>query len=203
LWLFPKANKSQGIAQLEKVSYQAFYTRTEARYFLLQIYGIENMNEKAYEIAKYTSETFPDNPYFHRYYARSAFMNGNIDEASSLSKEILRRIDQHQVGYEGTSGRYASYILGYYALYAYRNQAEATKYFKQCMEFTKATDATDSGYYWASVLGLARISFQQQNYDQAVDYCKEVLDHAEKKSAQHTEAKKLLSEAKKARRKKR
>jgi hypothetical protein len=71
------------------------------------------------------------------------------------------------------------------------------------MEFSKSTDATDSGYYWASVLGLARISFQQQNYDLAVDYCKEVLDHAEKKSAQHTEAKKLLSESKKARRKKR
>ncbi|MEY3956593.1 MAG: hypothetical protein RLZ73_1048, partial [Bacteroidota bacterium] len=117
LWLFPKANKSQGIAQLEKVSYQAFYTRTEARYFLLQIYGIENMNEKAYGMAKYTSETFPDNPYFHRAYARSAYMSGNMEEASSLSKEILRRIDQHYVGYEATSGRYASYILGYYALY--------------------------------------------------------------------------------------
>jgi tetratricopeptide (TPR) repeat protein len=161
------------------------------------------MNEKAYGMAKYTYETFPDNPYFHRYYARSAFLNGNVEEASSLSKEILRRIDQHQVGYEGTSGRYASYILGYYSLYVYRNQADATKYFKQCMEFTKATDATDSGYYWASVLGLARISYQQENYDQAVDYCKEVLEHAEKKSAQYTEAKKLLSEAKKARRKKR
>jgi tetratricopeptide (TPR) repeat protein len=203
LWLFPKANKSQGIAQLEKVSYQAFYTRTEARYFLLQIYGIENMNEKAYGMAKYTSETFPDNPYFHRAYARSAYMNGNVEEATSLSKEILRRIDQHYVGYEATSGRYASYILGYYALYVYRNHADATNYFKQCMEFSKATDATDSGYYWASLLGLARISYQQQNYDQAVDYCKLVLENAEKKSPQHTEAKKLLSESKKARRKKR
>jgi hypothetical protein len=71
------------------------------------------------------------------------------------------------------------------------------------MEYTKATDATDSGYYWASLLGLARISNHQQNYDQAVDYCKEVLEHADKKSAQYTEAKKLLAEAKKARRKKR
>jgi hypothetical protein len=202
LWLFPKANKTQGIAQLEKVSYQAFYTRTEARYFLLQIYGIENMNEKAYGMAKYTSESFPENPYFHRYYARSAYMSGNMEEASSLSKEILRRVEQRQVGYEGTSGRYASYILGYYALYVHRNYAEAATYFKQCMEYTKATDATDSGYYWASLLGLARISNHQQNYDQAVDYCKEVLEHADKKSAQYTEAKKLLADAKKARRKK-
>jgi tetratricopeptide (TPR) repeat protein len=154
-------------------------------------------------MAKYTYETFPDNPYFHRAFARSAYMNGNMVEASSLSKEILRRIEQHQVGYEATSGRYASYILGYYALYVYRNQAEAMAYFKQCMAFSKETDATDSGYYWASVLGLARISFQQQHYDEAVDFCKEVLENAEKKSAQYTEAKKLLSESKKARRKKR
>ena len=202
LWLFPKADKSQGISQLEKVSYQAFYTRTEARYFLLQIYSIENMNEKAYGMAKYTSETFPDNPYFHRYYARAAFLSGNMEEATSLAKEILRRLDQHQVGYEATSGRYASYILGYYALYVYRNQSEAINYFKQCMAFSASTDAMDSGYYWASLLGLARISYQQQNYDQAVDYCKQVLEHAEKKSAQYTEAKKLLSESKKARRKK-
>lgn len=54
----------------------------------------------------------------------------------------------------------------------------------------------DSGYYWASVLGLARIAFQELNYDQAVDYCKEVLDKADRKSSQHTEAKKLLAEAK-------
>jgi len=64
LWLFPKANKLMGIQQLEKVSYQAFYTRTEARYFLLQIYGMENMSDKAYDMAKYTHENFPDNPFF-------------------------------------------------------------------------------------------------------------------------------------------
>jgi hypothetical protein len=68
------------------------------------------------------------------------------------------------------------------------------------MEFSKQTDALESGYYWASVLGLARIAFQETNYDLAVTYCKEVLDKADKKSAQHTEAKKLLSESKKARR---
>ncbi|MEY4273877.1 MAG: hypothetical protein RL638_825, partial [Bacteroidota bacterium] len=187
--------------QLEKVSYQAFYTRTEARYFLLQIYAMENMTDKSYDMAKYTHENFPDNPFFHRYHARAAFIQGRIDEAMEQSKEILNRIAQHQVGYEAVSGRYASYILGYYQLYVYKNRVDAKQYFKQCMEFSKQTDAMESGYYWASVLGLARIAFQENDYDQAVDYCKEVLDKAEKKSAQHTEAKKLLSEAKKARRK--
>jgi hypothetical protein len=201
LWLFPKANKLMGIQQLEKVSYQAFYTRTEARYFLLQIYGMENMSDKAYDLAKYTHENFPDNPYFHRSLARSAFMIGKLDQAMELSKDILLKIDQHQIGYEATSGRYASYILGYYYLYVFKNPIDAKKYFNECLSFSKQTDSMDSGYYWASVLGLARIAFQELNYDQAVDYCKEVLDKADRKSSQHTEAKKLLAEAKKARRK--
>jgi tetratricopeptide (TPR) repeat protein len=118
-----------------------------------------------------------------------------------LLKDILLKIGQHQIGYEATSGRYASYILGYYYLYVFKNPVDAKKYFNDCLSFSKQTDSMDSGYYWASVLGLARIAFQESNYDQAVDYCKEVLDKADRKSSQHTEAKKLLAEAKKARRK--
>jgi hypothetical protein len=78
---------------------------------------------------------------------------------------------------------------------------EAKSYFNQCLTFSKETGSLDSGYYWASVLGLARIAFQEGKYDETVDYCKEVMDKADRKSAQHTEAKKLLAEAKKARRK--
>ncbi|MFL0163263.1 tetratricopeptide repeat protein [Aquirufa salirivi] len=202
LWLFPKANKQQGIEQLEKVSYQAFYTRTEARYFLLQIYAMENMSEKSYELAKYTHQNYPDNPFFERYHARSAFMLGKLDEAMEVAKSILNKIDHHQVGYEGVSGRYASYILGYYQLYIFKNHTEAKIYFKKCMDFSIQTASLESGYYWASVLGLARIAYQEGDYDTAVEHCKEVMDKADKKTSQYTEAKKLLSEAKKARRKK-
>ena len=39
--------------------------------------------------SKYTHENFPDNPYFHRSLARSAFMVGKLDQAMELSKDIL------------------------------------------------------------------------------------------------------------------
>ncbi len=201
LWLFPKANKDQGVKQIEKAVYDAFYTRTEARYFLLQIYAMEGQSGKSYELAKYTHENYPDNPFFHRYHAREAYMQGKYDEASTLSKQILERIESHQPGYEAVSGRYASYILGYYQLYLFRNPIEAKPYFQQCIAFSNQTNSKESGYYWASLLGLARIAYQDKEFDQAVDYCKDVLEHANKKSPQHDEAKKLLSEAKKARRK--
>lgn len=201
LWLFPKANKKQGLSQLEKVSYQAFYTRTEARYFLLQIYAMEGESQKGYDLAKYTYEAFPDNPYFHRTYARAAFMLGHLEEATNAAQDILQRVDQKMIGYEATSGRYATYILGYYQCYVYKNLGAAKNYFNRCVQFAKETDADASAYYWASLLGLARIAKEEKAWDLAFQYCKQVMEHAEKKSAQYTEAKKLLAEARKARRK--
>ena len=46
LIFFQKGNKKLGIQQLEKVANNAFYTRVEARYFLLQIYSLENHTAK-------------------------------------------------------------------------------------------------------------------------------------------------------------
>jgi tetratricopeptide (TPR) repeat protein len=163
---------------------------------------MEGSTEKSYELAKYTHENFPDNPFFERYHARSAYMAGKLDEAIPICKSILSKIEQRQPGYEAVSGRYASYILGYYQLYIFKNLEEGKKYFNQCIEFSEQSGTKDSGYYWAALLGLARASFQESEFDKAVDLCKEVMEKAEKKSSQYTEAKKLLSEAKKARRKK-
>ncbi len=203
LWLFPKGDKSKGIQQLEKVSYNAFYTRTEARYFLLQIYGMENMNQKAFELSKYTHETYPDNPFFHRFHARCAFVSGHVKEAEEEAKSILKKIEEHYAGYEGVSGRYASFILAYYNYNYYHNIPEAKKYYQKAIDFAKLSNTTQSGYYWSSLIALGKIAAAEEDYDQAIEYYKQVLDDAERKSSQHTEAKKLLAEAKKARRKKR
>ncbi len=202
LWLFPKGDKPKGISQLEKVSYNAFYTRTEARYFLLQIYGLENMNEKALNLSKYTYETYPDNPFFQRFYARSAFVAGRVTEAKTIAKSILQKIDEHYPGYEGVSGRYAAYILGYYAMNYDRDNKEAKTYFQKTIDFAKQTGSTNSGYYWSSMIALGKIASQDQDYDTAIEYYKQVIDDSERKSSQREEAKKLLTEAKKARRKK-
>ena len=202
LWLFPKGDKPKGITQLEKVSYNAFYTRTEARYFLLQIYGIENMNDKALNLAKYTSESYPDNPFFQRFYARSAFVSGHVAEAKSLSKNILAKIDDRMPGYEGVSGRYAAYILAYYAYNYDKDIKTAKEYYQKTIDFAKNTNTTNSGYYWSSMLALGKIASQEQDYDKAIEYFKQVIDDTDRKAAQRDEAKKLLSEAKKARRNK-
>ena len=200
-WFFPNGDKALAIKQLEKVSFNAFYTRTEARYFLLQIYGMENQNDKAYDLAKYTYQNYPDNPFFHRYYARCSFVVGKLKEAEAESKIILDRIAAGQTGYEGVSGRYAAYILAYYAQNYYHDIPKAKDYYQKTLNFAKQSGTTKSGYYWSSLLALGKMATQENKLDEAGDYYKQCLDEADKSATQHDEAKKLLAENKKARRK--
>ena len=38
------------------------------------------------------AEQYPDNPFFERYYARSAFVKGKLSEADAICKNILAKI---------------------------------------------------------------------------------------------------------------
>lgn len=203
LLFFPKGNKQQGIRELEKTANSAFYTRVEARYFLLQIYSMENQYDKAYEMAKYMAEQYPDNPFFERYYARSAFVIGKIADAERLSKDILDKISRSQSGYEAVSGRTAAYIVAYINQHFYKNNALAKEYYQKSIDFAKQSNSTNAGYYWSSVLALGKIATQEKAYDQAQVYFSEVIDKAERKSSQYKEAKKSLDEGKKLRREER
>ena len=155
--LFKKGNKALGINQLEKVGNFAFYTRTEAQYFLLQIYGMENQHEKGYQLARYLHTTYPWNPYFHRMYARQAFITGRMQEAETSARQILERLANKQFGYEGASGRYASYILGYYSQFIGRDLASAKNYYQKTVEFARNNNAEESGYSVSALLNLGRI----------------------------------------------
>jgi hypothetical protein len=200
LMFFPKGNKDDGMKQLEKSSNNAFYTRTEARYFLLQIYSMENQHEKAYELAKYMNEQFPDNPFFDRYVARESFARGQLAEAEVASKRILTRIQAQQSGYEATSGRAAAYILAYLNDHFYHNATLAKQYYQQSIDFARQTNTLNAGYYWSSVLALGKIANTEKNYDLARQYFEEVMDNADRKSSQYQEAKKLVKEGKQSRR---
>lgn len=200
LVFFPKGNKQSGIKQLEKTANTAFYTRVEARYFLLQIYSMENQYDKAYDMAKYMAEQYPDNPFFERYYARSAFVQGRSAEAERISKSILAKVERSQSGYEGVSGRTAAYILAYINHINYRNLPEAKTYYQRAIDFARQTKSTNAGYYWSSVLGLGKIANEEKDYEQAQAYFREVMDKADRKSSQFKEAKKALDAGKKSRR---
>ncbi len=197
LWLFPKGDKQLGLKQLKEVSYNAFYTRTEAMVWLMRISNsYENNQPQAFQLAEYLNQTYPDNPYFHRFYARMLYSRGMYTELDKEGKAILARIDSGQVGYEATSGRYAAFYLG--QLYEGRRKPdEAKKYYLLAAKYAEEIGATDSGYYLFSLIALGEISEKQGDRAAAKKYFKEVKRLSGRKDEAYKDAKKRLKKLEK------
>lgn len=193
LALFPKGNKAQGLKQLTKVAYNAFYTRTEAQYHLMEIYRYyEKDRSKALHFARYLYRTFPDNPYFERSYASLAFTSGWFSELVPVSQSILNKIAAGKPGYEAVSGRYASYFLGYTYLYRYHDKEKAKKYLQQTVRFAEQTKSVGSGYYQSAMVKLARIARDEKKIRLAKLYYRKVRKYAKRRSKRYKEARAFL-----------
>ncbi len=186
---FPNGDRPTGLAQLREVSFNAFYTRVEAQYFLMRIYANEeNQPEKALPIAQYLHETFPNNAYFARSYARLCFTLGRLDDAAQLSQQILEKIAAGYPGYEAVSGRYAGFFLGYTHYFKDRDYQAAAEAFAQAVNYSRQVKAYDAGYFLHSLSYLARIADAQGRIGQAREYYAEVRKHADRKHVTHQEA---------------
>jgi hypothetical protein len=192
MWFFPKGDKELGLKQLREVSYNAFYTRTEAMVWLMRILNSYEGNQIiAHQLAEYLHQTYPDNPYFHRYYARMLYSTGNYVELEKVSKEIIQRIGSAQTGYEPTSGRYAAFFLG--QMYErQRNIPEAKKYYGLVVKYATEIDALESGYYLYSLISLGEISEKEGDKKTAKKYFEEVKKRSDRKDAAWKDAKKRL-----------
>lgn len=192
MWFFPKGDKALGLKQLKEVSYNAFYTRTEAMVWLMRILNsYENDQPQAWQISKYLHETYPDNPYFHRYYARVLYSMGRYSHCEPVSLEILARIDSGRVGYEATSGRYAAFFLG--QIYeSGKRLDDARYYYDRCVAFAEEIGATESGYYLYSLIALGEIAEKQGDKAAARRYFKDVKRKAGRKDEAFKDARRRL-----------
>lgn len=194
LMFFPNGDKEKGVKQLKEVANNAFYTRTEAQYFLMRILAFEeNRPYEALQIAEYLHESFPDNPYFHRYYARMLYTTGQYNKMETVSKDILAKIDSGMVGYESISGRYASFYLGQMNMNLKRYE-QASQYFERTVAFAKSDEAYDSGYLLYALLALGDIARLEDDKRLAKNYYKEVKKHAKRSHATHERARERLKE---------
>jgi len=194
--LFPKGNKQLGLQQLETVAENAFYTRVEAQYFLFRLYGsLENRPYDAFRISEYLHSKFPNNPYFHRSYARHLYTVGRWTESVRESLLILDRIEAKQTGYESNSGRYASF---YIAEYNFRvgNKAEAKKYYLKTIAYGEESESQESGYYLHSLIQLGKMETEAKNKAQARKYFDQVKKYAKRKHPAHKEARDFIKKNK-------
>ncbi len=192
MWFFRKGDKQLGLKMLKEVSYNAFYTRTEAMVWLMRILNsYENDQVRAFQLSEYLFTTYPDNPYFQRYYARMLYARGMYPEMERQSKRILERIDSGYVGYEATSGRYAAFFLGQF-YESQRKQEDAKKYYLLAVKYSEQIGATESGYYLFSLISLGEINGKMGNKAEAKRYFKEVKKKSNRKDEAFKDAKKRL-----------
>lgn len=194
--LFPKGNKALGLQQLETVATNAFYTRVEAQYFLFRLYASEEKRPyEALQISEYLHSNFPNNPYFHRSYARHLYAVGQLTESVNQSFEILEKIESKQVGYESNSGRYAAfYIAEYY--YRLGDIPLAKQYYLKTVAYGEESESQESGYYLHSLIQLGKMETAAKNKAQAKKYFDRVKKYAKRKHPAHKEARDFIKKNK-------
>lgn len=194
LLFFPNGDKKLGLKQLEEVSKDAFYTRTESQYQLAKIYTStdENKDELALPIARYLHQTYPDNGFFHRLYARTAYYTGQFRELEPVCLDILKKIEAGMIGYEEVSGRYAAYFLG--KIYKTRDPAKSKQYFLMAKAFGEKANATEQGYYLHSLDNLADLAKKEGDDELAREYYRIIKKNAPRREDSFDE---LRKEAKK------
>lgn len=192
LIFFPKGDKELGMKQLREVANNAFYTRTEAQVFLMRILGnYENDKRGALQIAEYLHHTFPDNPYFHRYYARLLYSTGKYRSVLPVALDIIKKIDEGKLGYEATSGRYAAFFLG--QVYESKSKDDvALDYYNRAERFAESIEATETGYYLYSLLYQGKIYYRQGDKKKAREYFKKVKSNSKRSHPANKEARKRL-----------
>ena len=194
--LFPKGNKALGLKQLEDVAQNAFYARVEAQYFLFRLYASEEKQPyKALAITDYLHHKFPNNPYFHRSYARHLYTVGRMLEAKEHSEEILRRIEDKWTGYESNSGRYAAFYLAQY-YERVNDKANAKKYYLQTLSYGEESESQESGYYLYALIALGKMENQAKNKAKARAYFDKVKKYAKRKHPAHKEARDYIKKNK-------
>lgn len=194
MMMFPDGDQELGLKQLKTVSFNAFYTRIEAMVWLMRIlHNYENDNKGAFYISEYLFETYPNNAYFHRYYARLLYSTGRYTEAMRESYNIISRIDSAKTGYEATSGRYAAFYLGHIN-HMRRNLEESKKYYLKTIDYAREIDATDTGYYLYSLINLGRIYEEEGDKKTAKEYYKKAKKEASRSHPAYKSAKTRLKE---------
>lgn len=193
LLFFPKGDSRRGIAELRNVGQNAFYTKTEANYFLVGILysDREKQNAQALIIAEQLATEFPDNARFQTDYAKLCFDQGKWEACEKTCRSILAKYNQGIVGYTPYLCRSVTYIMAYIQDFKYRDRASAKDLYRRCIVFAETTDML-TGYYIFANARLGRLASLENDVPTARRYYEVVVDKGDKKSTIFTEAKEYL-----------
>lgn len=198
LSFFKKGNQALGLQQLDYVAKNSFYTRIEAQHFLMNILNEEDTNKtEALHIADYLHGRYPNNAYFHSYYARILYELGKYSRCKKICEEVLRRKAAQAVGYGGNSARYCSFFLGWIHQYIRHEPQKAVRYYQLSLRYAQAAKALHMGYTLHALIALGDIAAEQKRYETATAYYKKAAELAERRSQTWKRARKRYQDLRK------
>jgi tetratricopeptide (TPR) repeat protein len=129
--LFPRGDRDRGLEALERTAAEGTFIRTEAAYFLHQVYTIyEPDYDAALRIITELRERHPANPLFHVLEGRTYARWGRWDEAREAFEGVLQRYRARAPGYSDGIAEQAFYFLGRERM-ARRDYQQALSYLGQ------------------------------------------------------------------------
>ena len=190
----PPGDKQIGIQMIRISATKALYTKVEAKYALLEIMA---NNEKdwaqALNLSKELYSKYPNNPDFHKYYARALYYRGKFQESDNKWRKLMKRVKARQFGYELSFVRQGLYYLGDIQLRkANPDPAEAVRILKEAIKVNKRLDEEDSGYYVAAILRLGNAYDKLGKRAEAERQYKKVLSLDDVNNRYHSKAREFL-----------
>ena len=109
---FPKGDREQGLAELQRAMTKGQFVPTEVAYSLLQIhYVFEQDYRESLRYVEWLRARHPDNSLFHLYEARVYEQLGDLGVARRALTEILDRHAKGQSGYTDAVAERSLYLL--------------------------------------------------------------------------------------------
>ena len=128
-WLLVRGDRELGLQQLQEAASRGRYARTEARYFLAQVYRLfEDDAETALTHLAVLRQAYPENALFHRFSARALAELGRWQRAVPLYREVIERGRAGGRGYHLRARVEAQYYLGKHAFLQRRLAAAASHF---------------------------------------------------------------------------
>ena len=191
MMFLPKGDKELGIQQLKSVAKFAFYSSTEAKVVLLQIYfEFEKNYFEAWKIADELYKTYPRNPYFQRQLGKCLVACGIYDKMESMWRDILLRCIHKDYGYDKYTAREALYYIGICLMFK-KDYEKALTYFYKCDEACRFLDKDPSGFMIQLNLKIGNIFDLQGKRPYAIAQYQKVLEWSNNNKSQE-EAKRFI-----------
>ena len=171
----PKGNKERGIENLERTKNEGYFIRTEAAYFLLQIYyTYERSYKKSREYIEWLREEHPKNSFFHVYEGRVFYRWGRWSDALPVFEAVLENYEAGKPGYSNIIAEQALYYAARCHM-VYRRYDEAMTYLNRMIEIGEQGEST-SVLRVLALLRIGMIEDAKDNREEAVRLYNVVLE---------------------------